>query len=181
MQVHATDVAGVLLLEPVVHGDDRGFFFEVWREDRYRNAGIDARFVQENHSHSRQWTVRGLHYQVERPQGKLIRAVSGTIFDVAVDLRRSSPSYGRWTGAELSSENHRQLWIPPGCAHGFVVTSSHADIVYLCTDFYAPDLERTIQWDDPELAIHWPIGGASPILSAKDRTATPFRQAELFA
>jgi dTDP-4-dehydrorhamnose 3,5-epimerase len=181
MRVHHTDVRDVLLVEPDVHGDDRGFFFEVWRADRYADAGIDARFIQENHSRSRQWTVRGLHYQVERPQGKLIRAVSGSVFDVAVDLRRSSPTFGRWTGADLSSDNRRQLWIPPGCAHGFVVTSTSADIAYLCTELYAPPLERTVQWDDPQLDIRWPLAGELPILSAKDRAGTPFGQAELLA
>ncbi|MBA2293230.1 MAG: dTDP-4-dehydrorhamnose 3,5-epimerase [Gemmatimonadales bacterium] len=179
MRVLPTAVNGVAIIEPRVFEDDRGFFMEVWHEERYRAAGIDQRFVQENHSHSVRGTIRGLHYQVERPQGKLIRVTSGAIYDVAVDLRRSSATFRQWVGIELSANNRRFLWIPRGCAHGFSVTSEVADVSYLCTDLYAPDLERTLRWDDPTIGITWPIE-REPLLSAKDADGLPFNEAPLF-
>lgn len=178
MKVVPTEVPGVLLIEPVAHQDARGFFLETWHTPRYHEAGLDARFVQDNHSRSVRGTLRGLHYQVEQPQGKLISVVRGEVYDVAVDLRRESPAYGRWTGHRLSDENHRQLWIPPGCAHGFYVLSDLADVVYKCTEVYAARHERVVRWDDPDLAIEWPlIGGAPPLLSPKDAAAPALRDA----
>lgn len=180
MQVRQTGIAGVVLIEPSVFEDERGFFMEAWHSAKYRALGIDVQFVQENHSRSRAGTLRGLHYQVERPQGKLVRVVQGSVFDVAVDLRRSSPTFGRWTGATLSGDNCHQLWIPTGCAHGFLVTSASADVVYLCSELYAPELERTLQWDDPELGISWPLTENRPILSPKDARGVPFAKSPLF-
>jgi dTDP-4-dehydrorhamnose 3,5-epimerase len=175
--VATTDVAGVLVSEPVVHRDARGVFLETWHAERYAAAGIDAGFVQDNHSRSARGTLRGLHYQVERLQGKLVRTVAGEVYDVAVDLRRGSPTFGRWTGVTLSDRDHRQLWIPPGCAHGFYVTSESADVVYKCTAPYAPEHERVIRWDDPELAIAWPLAGKAPLLSPRDAAGLAFRDA----
>jgi dTDP-4-dehydrorhamnose 3,5-epimerase len=175
--VATTDVAGVLVIEPVVHRDARGFFLETWHAERYAAAGIDAGFVQDNHSRSARGTLRGLHYQVEQLQGKLVRTVAGEVYDVAVDLRRGSPTFGRWTGVTLSDRDHRQLWIPPGCAHGFYVTSESADVVYKCTAPYAPEHERVIRWDDPELAIAWPLAGGAPLLSPRDAAGLAFRDA----
>jgi dTDP-4-dehydrorhamnose 3,5-epimerase len=180
VQVRETEVAGVKLVEPSVFEDHRGFFMESWHWSKYRALGIDAQFVQENHSRSRRGTLRGLHYQVERPQGKLVRVVHGSVYDVAVDLRRSSPTFGRWTGVTLSADNRHQLWIPSGCAHGFVVTSADADLVYLCTEFYAPELERTLQWDDPALGISWPLAAVDPILSTKDAQGAPLANSPVF-
>ena len=181
MKVMPTPLAGVFLIEPRLFEDDRGTFIEAWHAKRYHAAGIDAAFVQENQSRSRQGTLRGLHYQVERPQGKLVRVVHGEIFDVAVDLRRSSPTFGQWTGVMLSAENRLQLWIPPGLAHGFTVLTPHADMLYLCTELYDPDLERTIAWDDKELAIDWQLHGAAPLLSPKDGRGLAFANAPHFA
>jgi dTDP-4-dehydrorhamnose 3,5-epimerase len=169
MKVTATSIPDVLLIEPVVRSDTRGFFLETWHAGRYTEVGIGGPFVQDNHSHSVRGTLRGLHYQIKQPQGKLVQAVTGTVFDVAVDLRRGSPSFRRWVGVELSEVNRRQLWVPPGFAHGFYVLSEQADLVYKCTDFYAAEHERTVRWDDPELAIDWPLlGSAPPLLSSKD-------------
>lgn len=169
MNVAPTSIPDVLLIEPVVRTDERGFFLETWHAARYAAVGIAGPFVQVNHSRSVRGTLRGLHYQIEQPQGKLVQVVTGTVFDVAVDLRRGSPSFRRWVGVELSELNHRQLWVPPGFAHGFYVLSEQADLVYKCTDFYAAEHERTVRWDDSELAIDWPlIGHAPPLLSSKD-------------
>jgi len=180
MRVHATTLDGVLLVEPKVYGDDRGFFFEAFNLRRWREqTGLDTRFVQENHSRSRRGVLRGIHYQIRQPQGKLVRVVRGEVFDVAVDLRRASPSFGRWYGVRLSEENKRLLWIPEGFGHGFLVLSETADFCYLTTDYYAPEHERTIAWDDPDLGIDWPLDG-EPLLSAKDRRGVPLAEAECF-
>jgi len=179
LRVTPTAIPEVLVLEPRVFGDDRGFFLESYNEQVFREAGIDARFVQDNHSRSVQNVLRGLHYQVKRPQGKLVRAVNGRVFDVAVDLRRSSPTFGKWVGTELSDDNKRMLWIPPGFAHGFVVLSPIVDFLYKATELYAPEFDRTVFWNDREIGIEWPVLG-TPIISAKDAAGTPFRQAEVF-
>ena len=181
MKVTATGLAGLLIVEPVVHRDGRGFFLETWREEHYRPAGVDLPFVQDNQSRSGRGVLRGLHYQVETPQGKLVRAAAGEIFDVAVDLRRASPTFGRWVGATLSDENHRQLWIPPGFAHGFYVTSERADVVYKCTAPYRPAHEHTLRWDDPEVGVTWPLAaGAPPIVSPRDAGGRGLRDAVTF-
>jgi dTDP-4-dehydrorhamnose 3,5-epimerase len=173
LNVRETAIAGVLVLEPVVHRDPRGFFVETWRDDRYRGAGIDLDFVQDNHSRSSAGTLRGLHAQLARPQGKLVRVIEGEIFDVAVDIRRGSPTYGRWVGERLSADNFLQLWIPPGFAHGFCVLSEAAQVEYKCTEYYDRDDEIAISWSDPDLAIAWPID--RPLVSAKDRDAPRLR------
>jgi len=176
-----TEVGGVLVCEPEVLGDERGYFLETWRESLFAEAGIDARFVQDNQSSSLRGVLRGLHYQIRRPQGKLVRVIAGRVYDVAVDLRRSSPTFGLWAAAELSAENHRQMWVPEGCAHGFYVLSDRAEFVYKCTDYYAPEHERVVRWDDPALGIPWPVAThAFPILSEKDRGGVPLAEAELF-
>lgn len=175
MQVVPTEIAGVVIIEPRVFEDRRGFFMETYHRARYMEAGIADAFVQDNHSRSTYGALRGLHYQVERPQGKLCRVVRGEVFDVAVDLRRDSPTFGRWTGVRLSEENRRQVYIPPGLAHGFCVLTEIADFLYKCTDYYSPQHERTISWDDPDLAISWPI--ESPVLSDKDRQGIRFADA----
>lgn len=180
MNVQRTEIPDVMLLEPRVFPDSRGFFLESWNERRFRELGIDLRFVQDNHSHSIAGTLRGLHYQISRPQGKLVRAVRGAVFDVAVDLRRSSPTFGRWVGFELSAENRHSLWIPPGCAHGFYALSE-TDFIYKCSEFYAADDERTIRWNDPELAIDWPIDSAPPpLVSERDQAGCSLREAETY-
>ncbi len=179
MKVQPTQIAGVLIVEPDVFGDDRGFFLESFNERAMREIGIDAHFVQDNHSRSQRNVLRGLHYQIHQPQGKLVRVVRGTVFDVAVDLRRGSPSFGKWVGAELSAENKRLIWLPPGMAHGFVALSDSADFLYKATDYYAPQFERAILWNDPDLGIAWPLAG-EPVLSAKDAAGLPFREAEVF-
>jgi dTDP-4-dehydrorhamnose 3,5-epimerase len=179
VNVIQTAIPGVLIIEPVVHGDARGFFVEVWHERRYRAAGIDLPFVQDNHSRSVRGTLRGLHYQIEQPQGKLVRVAAGEAFDVAVDLRRSSLTFGRWVGVALSAENHRQLWVPPGFAHGFCVTSDSADVLYKCTDVHAPQHERTVRWDDPGIGIEWPLDG-SPLLSPKDAAGAWLSDADVY-
>lgn len=171
----------MLVFEPRVFRDDRGFFFESWNARNFNRAvGSDIQFVQENHSHSARNVLRGLHYQIKQPQGKLVRAVRGRIFDVAVDIRTSSPSYGHWTGVELSDENCRQLWVPAGFAHGFLVLSESADVLYKATDYYAPEHERCLAWNDPDVGIAWPLQ-AAPILSPKDAAGLPLREAEVFA
>jgi dTDP-4-dehydrorhamnose 3,5-epimerase len=179
MKVQPTQIAGVLIVEPDVFGDDRGFFLESYNEREMRKIGIDAHFVQDNHSRSQRNVLRGLHYQVHQPQGKLVRVVCGTVFDVAVDLRRGSPTFGKWVGAELSAENKCMFWMPPGMAHGFVVLSAFADFLYKATDYYAPEFERTILWNDPDLGIAWPLAG-EPVLSARDAAGLPFCEAEVF-
>jgi len=179
MQVSETSIPGVLLLEPKVFGDARGFFCETWNARVFRAAtGVEAHFVQDNHSRSAQGVLRGLHYQIQNPQGKLVRVVRGAVFDVALDLRRSSPTFGRWFGAELNEENQRQMWVPPGCAHGFVVLSDFADFLYKATDYYAPEHERCIAWNDPTIGIAW--GVAEPVLSAKDGRGVAFAMAETY-
>ena len=181
MELEPTEIPDVILIRPKVFGDPRGYFFESWEERKFAAAGLDMKFVQDNHSRSARGILRGLHYQVQQPQGKLVRVVTGAVFDVAVDIRRSSPTFGRWVGVTLSEENHHMLWVPPGFAHGFLVLSESADFLYRCTDFWAPRHERAIQWNDPDLAITWPLpGGAVPVLSTKDVAAMRFKDAEFF-
>lgn len=169
------------MIEPRVFADDRGFFMETYQRQKFRENGIKADFVQDNHSHSRRGTLRGLHYQLKQPQGKLVRVVAGEVYDVCVDLRRGSPTFGQWTGYTLSAENKRQLWIPPGFAHGFYVLSEWADVIYKATQFYAPEWERTLLWNDPDLGIEWPlVGGKMPIISAKDAKGIPLKKAEVY-
>jgi dTDP-4-dehydrorhamnose 3,5-epimerase len=182
MKFTKTPITDVVLVEPEVFGDARGFFMETWQEEKFKAAGIDARYVQDNHSRSSQWTLRGLHLQVQHTQGKFVRVALGSVFDVVVDLRRSSPSFGVWWGVNLSAENHRMLWVPPGLAHGILITSESADFLYKCTDFYSPEHERTLAWDDPTLQIRWPLpAGVIPKLSAKDAHGTGFADIEKFA
>ena len=179
MKCSPTELAGVVLIEPRVFADSRGFFLETWNRQAYLDAGIDADFVQDNHSHSSRWTLRGLHHQIQQPQGKLVRVTSGQVFDVVVDMRRSSPTFGRHETFDLSAENRRILWVPPGCAHGFVVISESADFDYKCTDYYHPKHERAIHWRDPDLAIRWPLpDGVVPLLSERDARAGLLRDAE---
>jgi dTDP-4-dehydrorhamnose 3,5-epimerase len=179
MQVIPAAIPDVLIIEPKVFGDARGFFLESWNERAFLKAGIKARFVQDNHSRSARNVVRGLHYQIKQPQGKLIRVTAGEVFDVAVDIRRSSPTFGKWIGNKLSGENKLMMWIPPGFAHGFSVLSEYAEFLYKTTDYYSPEYERTILWNDPDLAISWLLQG-EPLLSAKDRQGVPFAKAEAF-
>ena len=179
MNVTRTALPDVLVIEPKVFGDARGFFFESWNARAFAAAGITAAFVQDNHSRSSRGVLRGLHYQLEQVQGKLVRVIAGEVYDVAVDLRRSSPTFGRWAGVALSAENRRIAWIPPGFAHGFLVVSDAAEFLYKTTDYYAPEHERTIAWDDPDLAIAWPLAGP-PTLSAKDKLGVRFRDAQYF-
>jgi dTDP-4-dehydrorhamnose 3,5-epimerase len=180
MKVIRTPLPDVLLFDPKVFGDERGFFLESFNARSFSSAvGGDVRFVQDNHSRSRCGVLRGLHYQIRQPQGKLVRVASGRVFDVAIDLRKSSPTFGRWTGAELSAGNHRQLWIPAGFAHGFLVLSDTADVLYKTTDYYAPEHERSVAWNDPTIGINWPPEVA-PVLSARDQAAIPLRDAEVF-
>lgn len=157
MEFIPTAIPDVIVIKPTVFGDDRGFFMETWEAKKFAGAGLTSSFVQDNHSRSQRHTLRGLHYQIEKPQGKLVRVVSGEVFDVAVDLRRRAPTFGQWVGKTLSASNKHQLWVPPGFAHGFLVTSESAEFVYKCTDFYAPRHERTLMWNDPEVGISWPI------------------------
>jgi dTDP-4-dehydrorhamnose 3,5-epimerase len=181
MQVLPTALPGVLLLEPRVFGDARGYFYEAYNRRTFHKAtGVDAEFVQDNHSRSAKNVLRGLHYQVRQPQGKLVRVTAGEVWDVAVDLRRSSPDFGKWTGFTLSAESKRMAWIPPGFAHGFLVVSDAAEVLYKTTDYYAPEQERTLLWSDPALGIKWPLAGA-PVMAEKDRHGTPLAAAEVFA
>lgn len=181
MEITETSLAGVLLIEPRVFGDARGFFLESWNQQRFSEAGLDLAFVQDNHSRSSRGVLRGLHYQLDNPQGKLVRVTQGAVFDVAVDIRRSSPRFGCWVGYELSAENHRMLWIPPGFAHGFLVLSDTADFLYKCTSLYDPPSDRGIRWNDPAIGIEWPDVDASPLLSTKDAAAPLLANAEVFA
>lgn len=181
MRFTPTAIPDVVLIEPQVFGDERGFFMETYQQERFAAAGITAPFVQDNHSGSRQGILRGLHYQVRRPQGKLVRVIAGEIWDVAVDLRRTSPTFGRWAAERLSAENRRQLWIPPGFAHGFYVLSAWAEVIYKVTDLYAPEWDRTLRWDDPTVGIPWPlIDGQPPVLSTKDAQGRWWDAAEKF-
>jgi len=180
MKATPTAIPDVVMFEPDVFGDERGFFLESWNEQKFRDAaGVDVRFVQDNHSHSRRSVLRGLHYQIKQPQGKLVRIVRGRVFDVTVDLRKSSPTFGRWVGTDLAEDNYRQLWIPSGFAHGFLVLSESADFLYKSTDYYAPEHERCILWSDPTIGIEWPTDH-EPTLSAKDRAGKLLREAEVF-
>ena len=180
MQVIATDLPEVMIIEPKVFGDARGFFLESFNAKAFAEAtGVDLPFVQDNHSRSAQGVLRGLHYQIQQAQGKLVRVVRGSVFDVAVDVRRSSPNFGRWVGVELSEDNHRQLWVPPGFAHGFLVLSASADFLYKTTDYYAPEHERCVLWNDPAIGISWPDAGALT-LSPKDAQQPLLAAAELF-
>jgi dTDP-4-dehydrorhamnose 3,5-epimerase len=181
MKAIPTAIADVLVIEPAVFGDARGFFFESWnRRDFTRLLGTDIEFVQDNHSASGRGVLRGLHYQVKQAQGKLVRVVAGEVFDVVVDLRRSSPTFGRWVGERLSAENRRMLWVPAGFAHGFLVLSESAEFLYKTTDYYAPEYERTLLWNDPAVGVEWPLEGAAPVLKPKDAAGTPLAQAEVF-
>ena len=181
MNVIQTTLPGVLLIEPRVFGDERGFFFESFNARAFREAtGVTLDFVQDNHSHSRRGVLRGLHYQILQPQGKLVRAVSGEVFDAVVDMRRGSPTFGRWEGFVLSAQNKRMLWVPPGFAHGYMVLSEAADFLYKTTDYWAPQHERCLLWNDATVGVAWPLGGEAPTLSAKDREGLPFERAETY-
>jgi len=180
MQAVSTDLPGVIILEPKVFGDQRGFFYESFNARRFtETTGLERDFVQDNHSRSQRGVLRGLHYQVQQAQGKLVRVTAGEVYDVAVDIRSSSPTFGRWVGVHLSADNNRQLWVPEGFAHGFAVLSEYAEVLYKTTDYYAPEHERCIRWDDPTLAIDWPLQEA-PQLSAKDQNGTLLTAAQLF-
>ena len=181
MKIISTAIADVLIIEPRVFGDARGFFFESFNQQAFKNAtGLNPDFVQDNHSRSAKGVLRGLHYQIEQPQGKLVRVVRGAVFDVAVDLRKTSATFGQWVGAELSEENKRQMWVPPGFAHGFLTLSDAADFLYKTTDYYAPQFERCIAWNDPTLAIAWPLAGQLPQISAKDQAGVALANASVF-
>jgi len=181
MEFERCTIPDVVLVRPPVFADARGYFFETWQERKFAAAGIDAHFVQDNENRSARHVLRGLHYQILRPQGKLVRVVTGAVFDVAVDLRRSSSTFGKWVGVSLSAENHQALWVPPGFAHGFLVLSESAHFLYKCSEFYAPEHERAIRWDDEELNIGWPLPrGTAPVLSTRDRDAVDFKKAEYF-
>jgi len=179
MKVRQARLPGVLIVQPQVFGDDRGFFYESWNARAFEAAGVPATFVQDNHSRSAANVLRGLHYQLRRPQGKLVRVIAGEVFDVVVDLRRSSPAFGKWKGVHLSAQNKHMLWIPPGFAHGFLVTSDSAEFLYKTTDYWVPEDERTIVWNDPDLAINWPLR-SQPVLSAKDARGVPLARAETY-
>ncbi len=181
MKIQPTKVSDVVLIEPRVYGDHRGFFFESFNQKTFEDKIDDSlAFVQDNHSRSKQGILRGLHYQIQQAQGKLVRVVAGKIFDVAVDIRASSPTFGQWVGVTLNADDKHQLWIPPGFAHGFLVLSDIAEVLYKTTDYYAPEYERSIRWDDPDLAIDWPLNGISPVLSDKDRAGVAFGDAEVY-
>ena len=181
MEFVETDLPGVILIVPAVHSDDRGYFMETWQARQFRDAGIDAEFVQDNLSLSSKGTLRGLHYQIEQSQGKLVRVVSGEVFDVAVDLRKSSATFGHWVGHILSEENKQQVWVPPGFAHGFLVLSDTARFEYKCTAYYAPEHDRCIRWNDPDIGIEWPLSaGEQPVLSARDAAAPFLKGAETY-
>lgn len=181
MKISPTAIPDVLVIEPRVFRDARGFFFESYNDALFRKATrLDVEFVQDNHSHSGKGVLRGLHYQIEQPQGKLVRVIAGAIFDVAVDLRSDSAAFGRWVGVELSAANFRQIWVPPGFAHGFLVLGESADVLYKTTDYYAPAHERCLRWDDPQVGVAWPLQGRTPVLSAKDLAGKGLDQAERF-
>ena len=178
MKITPSKIPEVLIIEPDVHGDARGFFMETWHAQKYSDAGLDVNFVQDNQSRSKQGILRGLHYQLEQPQGKLVRVTSGSVFDVAVDIRKGSPSFGQWVGIELSSDNFKQLYVPPGFAHGFCVLSEYADFLYKCTDFYAPEYEHGIRWSDPDINIIWP--GNDFLFSEKDEQMAMLKDMDNF-
>lgn len=180
MKVTQTQIPDVLLIEPTLHGDKRGYFMETWRESTLSELGVDVRFVQDNQSKSVKSTLRGLHYQLNFPQGKLVRVLSGEIYDVAVDLRKDSPTFGHWIGVVLSNTNHHQLWVPAGFAHGFYVMSESAEISYKCTEYYHPEDDHSLLWNDEALAIDWPLEGHTPLLSEKDSQAKTLSRAELY-
>jgi dTDP-4-dehydrorhamnose 3,5-epimerase len=181
VKIAPTRIPDVLILEPKVYGDTRGFFMESFNARAFREStGLNVAFVQDNHSRSAKHVLRGLHYQIQQPQGKLVRVVRGAVFDVAVDLRKSSRTFGHWVGAELSETNHRQMWVPPGMAHGFLVLSESADVLYKTTGYYAPEFERCIRWDDPDIGVQWPIKD-TPLLSERDQAAPRLQHAELYA
>jgi len=181
MEIITTAIPDVFILQPKVFGDTRGFFLESYNEKTFKAlTGLTPSFVQDNHSRSGKNVLRGLHYQIQQPQGKLVRVVSGAVFDVAVDVRKSSATFGKWVGVELTGENHRQFWVPPGFAHGFLVLSETADFLYKTTDYYAPEFERSIRWDDPEIGIEWPLDGEA-LLSVKDQQGQLLSNAEVFA
>jgi len=180
VKIAATALPEVLIVEPRVFGDDRGFFYESWNARSFADAGLKADFVQDNHSRSARGVLRGLHYQVSQAQGKLVRVVAGAAFDVAVDLRRSSPRFGQWVGVELSAANKRMLWVPPGFAHGFLALQDGTELLYKCTDFYAPEHERALLWSDPAIGVDWPIEGIEPSLSGKDAAGVPLVEAETY-
>jgi dTDP-4-dehydrorhamnose 3,5-epimerase len=181
MQFEPTRLPEVVLIKPRIFGDARGFFFESWHEQKFASAGIDVLFVQDNHSHSVRHTLRGLHFQIQQPQGKLVHVTRGEVFDVAVDIRRSSPRFGQWVGALLNDSNHHMLWVPPGFAHGYLALSDEVDFLYKCTDNYAPQYERSIRWDDAHIGVQWPLpAGVAPTLSAKDAAAPAFKDAESY-
>jgi len=179
MRFETTEIPGVVVIELKMFSDDRGFFMETYQRRRFVEAGVDETFVQDNHSRSRPGVLRGLHYQVQQPQGKLIEVLRGEVFDVAVDLRRSSPTFGKWFGLKLGEDSRKLLYVPPGCAHGFYVVNGPADVYYKCTDFYAPQHERTLLWNDPELGVNWPLAG-TPVVSAKDLQGQSLAQAETY-
>ena len=181
MRVSDCKLAGIKIIDPQVHSDERGFFLESWNKAAFADAGIDAEFVQDNHSHSARGVLRGMHFQNPRPQGKLMRVIAGAAFDVAVDLRASSPTFGQWFGLELSAANRRMLWIPEGFAHGFLALEDDTDVLYKCTAPYAPEHDHTLAWNDPEVGIDWPLAGTVPQLSAKDRAGCSLGQVEPFA
>lgn len=181
MILRECEIEGPLIIEPRVFGDDRGFFFESWNADAFRDAGLDLAFVQDNHSRSARGVLRGMHFQNPSPQGKLVRVVRGAVFDVAVDLRRSSASFGKWIGVELSAANKRMFWVPEGFAHGFLTLEDDTDFLYKCTAAYAPQHEVSLAWDDPEVGIAWPLGGLQPVVSAKDQAGLALAELTLFA
>jgi dTDP-4-dehydrorhamnose 3,5-epimerase len=181
MEFVPTALPEVVLIKPRLFGDTRGFFLESWQEAKFAAAGIDCRFVQDNHSRSSQWTLRGMHFQSQKTQGKLVRVSRGAVFDVAVDARRSSPTFGQWVGVELNDTSHHMLWVPPGFAHGFLALTEVVDFLYKCTDYYAPEYERTMRWDDPAVGIKWPIpAGIRPLLATRDAAAPALRELECF-
>jgi len=176
-----TVIPDVVLIKPQVFKDARGHFFESWTERKFAAAGLDLKFVQDNQNRSEQHVLRGLHYQLTKPQGKLVRVVTGAVFDVAVDMRRSSPTFGQWVGAELSADNHHMLWVPPGFAHGFMVLSESVHFLYKCTEFYYPEDERAVRWDDADLAVRWPLPrGIAPVISGRDAAARAFKDSESY-
>jgi len=180
MKTHETSIPGVLLIKPEVHGDHRGFFMETWRNEWFPKLGQEYTFVQDNHSKSSRGTLRGLHYQLQQAQGKLVRVIQGEIFDAVVDMRQSSPTFGQWEGVVLSADNRKMLWVPPGFAHGFYVLSDAAEMVYKCTDYYSAEHERSLHWNDPEIGINWPLYDEDILISEKDARGMPFADCEYY-